>query len=100
MIAPQTRRMTTPAAAVCAVVTLMAGNPAAEDSSLSPVVEGLDGPRGVDVGPAGRVLFTEFDGTFSEVVIKGNNAGAVTILGSVPATEIAPAIASDGRGQI
>src|SRR4029453_18795342 len=99
MRVPHKRRLTASAAAVCTVAALMAGNPAAEES-LSPVVEGLDGARGVAVGPAGRLLFTEFDGSFSEVVMKGHNAGAVTTLGGVPPTFIAPAIASDGRGQI
>jgi hypothetical protein len=99
MRVPHTRRLTASAAAVCTVAALMAGNPAAEES-LSPVVEGLDGARGVAVGPAGRLLFTEFDGSFSDVVMKGHNASAVTTLGGVPPTFIAPAIASDGRGQI
>jgi hypothetical protein len=100
MRVPHTRRLTASAAVICTVVVLTARNPAAEDSSLSPVVEGLDSARGVAVGPAGRLLFTEIDGSFSEVVMKGHNAGAVTILGSVPPNFIAPAIASDGRGQI
>jgi hypothetical protein len=46
------------------------------------------------------VLFTENDGTVSELVTTGKNAGAVTILDAVPENFIAPAIASDGRGQI
>jgi hypothetical protein len=99
MRVPHTRRLTASAAAVCTVAALMAGNPAAEES-LSPVVEGLDSARGVATGPAGRLLFAEIDGSFSEAVMKGHNAGAVTILGSVPPNFIAPAIASDGRGQI
>jgi len=103
MAAPNSRRRRTYAAAVCTAVALLTGNPAADDLSLSPVVEGLDSPRGIAVGPAGRVLFTQGDGSFGEAVTKGNNAGtaaAVTMLGGVPATYIAPAIASDGRGQI
>jgi hypothetical protein len=52
------------------------------------------------VGPAGRVLFAQNDGSFGEMVAKGNNAGAVSMLGSVPANYIAPSISSDGRGQI
>ncbi len=99
MTAPHTRRLATHVAAFCTVATLMAGHPAADDL-VSPLVESLNGPRGVAVGPAGRVVFTENDGTVSEVVIKGHNAGAVTILGSVPENYIAPAISSDGRGQI
>jgi hypothetical protein len=77
----------------------MAGHPAADDL-VSPVVENVIGPRGVAVGPAGRVLFTENDGTVSELVTQGQNAGAVTILDAVPENYIAPAIATDGRGQI
>lgn len=100
MTAPHTRRRAVYAAAACTVAALMAGTPAAEDSHLSPVVEGLDGPRGISAGPAGRLFFTQNDGSFGEMVARGTNAGAVTMLGGVPAGEIAPAIASDGRGQI
>ena len=99
MKTPHTRRLATHVAAVCTVAALMAGNPTAEDI-VSPVVEGLDGPRGIAVGPGGRLQVTENDGTVSEVPTKGHNAGAVTILGPVPANFIAPAISSDGRGQI
>jgi hypothetical protein len=91
--------MSAHAAAACTVVTLMAASPSAVLGG-PPLVEGLDGPRGVVVGPAGRVVFAEGDGSFSEVVVRGSNAGAVIPLGGVPPTYIAPAIAVDGRGQI
>ena len=99
MKAPHTRRLAMHAAAVCTVASLMAGHPAADDLAFTGRQQ-LIGPRGVAVGPAGRVLFTENDGTVSEMVTTGKNAGAVTILGAVPENFIAPAIASDGRGQI
>jgi hypothetical protein len=68
-------------------------------TSLVPVVEGLDGPRGVAVGPAGRVVYAENDGSFSQLVTKGEGAGSVTQLGTVPKQFIAPAVAVGGRGQ-
>jgi hypothetical protein len=92
---------------VCAVVAMgaagwFAGSPSARDigaMSAAAVVTGLNGPRGVTVGPAGRLVYTENDGSFSEFGLRGRNAGAATRLGSVPATFIAPAIAMSGRGQ-
>jgi hypothetical protein len=68
-------------------------------SSLVPVVEGLDGPRGVAVGPAGRVVYAESDGSFSQLITKGKHAGSVTQLGKVPQQFLAPAVAVGGRGQ-
>jgi hypothetical protein len=85
---------------VCTVLAVMTASAMAQGSGSAPVAAGLDGPRGVVVGPAGRVVFTENDGSFSEVVVQGHNAGAVIPLGGVPATYIAPSIATDGRGQI
>lgn len=95
------RRTTRAAAAAVTVGALIAGTPsvAMGASSLSPVVEGLDGPRGVAVGPAGQVVFAENDGSFSQVITKGANAGRVTQLGKVPQTFIAPAVAVGGRGE-
>jgi hypothetical protein len=68
-------------------------------SSLVPVVEGLDGPRGVAVGPAGRVVYAESDGSFSQLITEGKHAGSVTQLGKVPQQFLAPAVAVGGRGQ-
>jgi hypothetical protein len=78
-----TRRV---AAAVVIVGALVAGAPSAAvgASNLSAVVKGLDGPRGVAVGPAGRVVYAESDGSFSQLVTKGRHAGSVTRLGTVP----------------
>jgi hypothetical protein len=67
-------------------------------SSLVPVVEGLNGPRGVAVGPAGRVVYAESDGSFSQLITKGRHAGSVTQLGKVSA-DFAPAVDVGGRGQ-
>jgi hypothetical protein len=85
-------------AAALTVGALIAGGPtaAAGASSLVPVVEGLNGPRGVAVGPDGRVVFAESDGSFSQVVTKGRHAGSVTQLGTVP-TDFPPAL-DVGRG--
>jgi hypothetical protein len=86
-------------AAAVTVGVLIAGAPSAAvgASSLVPVVEGLDGPRGVAVGPAGRVVYAESDGSFSQVVTKGRHAGSVEQLGTLPGQFLAPAVAV-GRG--
>jgi len=95
------RSRTRVAAAAVTVGALIAGTPsvATGASSLTPVVEGLDGPRGVAVGPAGRVVYAEADGSFSQLITKGSNAGTVTQLGKVPQGFIAPAVAMTGRGE-
>jgi hypothetical protein len=87
--------------AAVTVGTLIVGVPSAVagTSRLVPVVEGLDGPRGVAVGPAGRVVFAESDGSFSQVITKGRHTGSVTQLGTVPKQFLAPAVDVGGRGQ-
>lgn len=72
---------------------------ASGDHLATNVAEGLDGPRGVAVGPAGRVVFAEADGTVSELATHGRHAGTVRELGSVPAGFIAPAVDQHGRGE-
>jgi hypothetical protein len=76
----------------------MSGTPAAR-VGVSPVIEGLNGPRGLAVGPAGRLIYAEGNGSFSEVVGRGRNSGSAVPLGAVPPTFIAPAIATLG-GQV
>jgi hypothetical protein len=64
-----------------------------------PVVGGLDSPRGLAVGPAGRLIYGEGNGDISELIAQGKNAGTKKLLNSVPATFIAPNVATIG-GQI
>lgn len=93
---------TVSATAVACAVALVAALPLsaqAGSGGLTPVVEGLDGPRGVAVGPGGRVVVAEADGSFSSVATKGRHAGDVTPMGSVPAGFIAPAVDLNGLGQ-
>lgn len=68
-------------------------------SAISTVVGGLDSPRGLAVGPAGRLIYAEGNGDISELIARGNNAGTKKLLNSVPATYIAPNVATVG-GQI
>ena len=68
--------------------------------SLEPVVEGLDGPRGVDHLGHGKTLVTEADGTFSLVIERKHHAAKVIELGSVPPSFIAPAIAAGRHGKV
>jgi streptogramin lyase len=90
-------------AAVVAIGALIAGAPSAAAGGggrLVPVVEGLNGPRGVAVGPGGRVVYAEADGSFSQVITKGRHAGSVEQLGTVPAQFLAPALDVGRRGQV
>ncbi|MCD4526696.1 ScyD/ScyE family protein [Nocardioides sp. cx-173] len=68
-------------------------------SRLSTVVDGLDGPRGVDALGRGKTLVTETDGSFSLVVERRHRDPRVTELGSVPGG-FPPAIAAGRRGRI
>jgi hypothetical protein len=88
--------------AVLIVVGLIAGNPSAVGfgaADATPVIVGLNGPRGVTVGPAGRLVYAENDGSFSELITRGRHAGTSTLLGAVAATFIAPALTMGGRGE-
>jgi hypothetical protein len=90
-------------AAVVAIGALIAGAPSAAAGGggrLVPVVEGLNGPRGVAVGPEGRVVYAEADGSFSRVITKGRHAGSVKQLGTVPQQFLAPAVDVGRRGQV
>jgi len=62
--------------------------PATSASSMTKLIDGLNGPRGLDVGPRGRIAVSEGDGTVSAI---GN--GRKLRLGQVPAGFIAPAVA-------
>ena len=90
-------------AAVVAIGALIAGAPSAAAGGggrLVPVVEGLNGPRGVGVGSGGRVVYAEADGSFSQVITKGRHAGSVEQLGTVPQQFLAPAVDVGRRGQV
>jgi len=90
-------------AAIVAIGALIAGAPSAAAGGggrLVPVVEGLNGPRGVAVGPGGRVVYAEADGSFSQVITKGRHAGSVEQLGTVPQQFLAPAVDVGRRGKV
>jgi hypothetical protein len=102
MKTPVMRRGVISGLAVLMVLGLVASNPSAQKisaTSATPVIVGLDSPRGVTVGPAGRLVYAEIDGSFSEFLTKGRLAGTTNVLGSVPPGLIAPSIAMGGRGQ-
>ena len=86
------------AVAITAVVVAFSIDSSALTNAVT-VLSGLDGPRGLAIGPAGRLIYAELDGTFSELIGQGNNAGTTRLLGSVPETFIAPQVASEG-GQL
>jgi len=84
--------------ASAAVVAAMAVSSGAVNNAV-PVLTGLNGPRGVAPGPAGRLIFGENDGSISELLARGHNTGTAKLIGGVPAAFIAPAVATQG-GQI
>jgi len=96
-----TRKLRSPAARGIAIASVAAALTvtAFAVSNAVPVLGGLDSPRGIAPGPAGRLIYGEGDGSISELIAHGNNAGSTRKLGSVPATYIAPQVATDG-GQI
>lgn len=67
--------------------------------ALVQVVQGLDGPRGVDASDAERVLYAEGDGTVSVAVLDGDPV-RTRVIGQVPAGFIAPAVARGPRGRV
>jgi hypothetical protein len=90
-------------AAVVAIAAMIAAAPSAAAGGggrLVPVVEGLNGPRGVAVGPDGRVVYAEADGSFSRVITKGRHAGSVKELGAVGPQFLAPAVDVGRRGKV
>ena len=77
----------------------MAATPAATGAS-SPAFGGLNGPRGVAVGPGGKMVVTQANGTFSSIVREGANRGDVVKIGRVPKNFIAPAVDINNKGEI
>lgn len=81
-------------AAVGVVVAMVPGVATAGSDSeerVVPKVEGLDGPRGLAVGPPRRLVYSQADGSISATVLRGKNAGT-TSLGAVEADGFAPAV--------
>jgi hypothetical protein len=66
---------------------------------LETVVDGLDGPRGVDTLGHGKTLITESDGSFSLVIERKGRDPKVIELDSVPGG-LAPAISAGRHGRI
>jgi hypothetical protein len=60
------------------------------------VLGGLDSARGLAVGPAGRLIYGEIDGAISELIARGKGAGSTRWIASVPASFIAPQVATEG----
>lgn len=61
---------------------------------------GFKGPRGVDLGPEGRLLVSQAAGTYGAVIRKGDRRGTFVRLGRVPRTFVAPAIDMNRRRQL
>jgi hypothetical protein len=69
------------------------------DEDLRTVVDGLDGPRGVDTLGHGRTLVSESDGSFSLVIERRDHAPKVIELGAIEGG-FAPAIAAGRHGRV
>jgi hypothetical protein len=94
-----TQKLPSRAARVAAIPVLIAALSAGASALNTTVLSGLDSPRGLAVGPAGRLIYAEGSGAISELIANGKNAGTTRLLGSVPAQYIAPNLATLG-GQI
>jgi hypothetical protein len=79
---------------------MMAAPPTASGMSAGEAFSGFDGPRGVAMGPGGKIVVTEANGTFSKVVRSGPNRGKIVKIGKVPNLGIAPAVDINNKGQI
>lgn len=94
-----TRHLSVRARRAAAITVLIAALSAGASALNITVLSGLDSPRGLAVGPAGRLIYGEGSGAISELIANGKNAGSTNLLNSVPATFIAPNLATLG-GQI
>jgi len=83
-----TLRLVTVTAALTAVCSFTSPVQAAS-------IDDLDGPRGLAVGPGGRIVWAESDGS-----VKVARSGTTRTLGAVPAGFIAPAVAVGGLGKV
>ena len=85
---------------VTAVTAAMSGVPAeAAPGVVTPVVSGLNGPRGLDVGTDGRIVYAEADGSVT-VARKAGDDVTTRKVGQVPAGFVTAAVAFGPRGRI
>lgn len=94
-----TRHIPSRATRAAAITVFIAALSAGASALNTTVLGGLDSPRGIAVGPAGRLIYAEGNGDISELIANGKNAGTTNLLNSVPATFIAPNLATLG-GQL
>ena len=84
------------------VVPAQAGTDAqrsGHEDKLRTVLDGLNGPRGVDALGDGLTLVSETDGTFSLVVERRHHPAKLVKLGQVP-SDFAPAVAAGRHGTV
>lgn len=84
---------------VATLAPATAGERHHDDNDLETVLDGLDGPRGLDALGHGLSLVTETDGSFSLVIERRGKDPKKIELGSVP-TDFGPAIAAGKHGRI
>lgn len=96
---PGRRTKVAVAASVAGVSMALTSGVAVGAGAVVPVVQDLNGPRGVATGPAGRVIVGQGDGTITQLTTKGARAGTTTDIAKVPDTFIAPAVARNGLGE-
>ena len=94
-----TRNIPSRAARAAAITVLIAALSTGASALNTVVLGGLDSPRGIAVGPGGKLIYAEGSGAISELIANGKNAGTTKLLNTVPETFIAPNVATLG-GQI
>lgn len=95
MTSTQLRRPLRAAAATAVVIAGVTLSPGVASGANGITLEagGLNGPRGVAVAPAGRVVFAEADGTVSRLTRLGTKS-KIDVLTSVTPTGLAPAVST------
>lgn len=99
-------RKTTAALAVAVAGLLLGTSTVASGAAAGAATEavaplsGFKGPRGVDLGPEGRLLVSQTNGTYGAVIRKGDLRGTFVRLGRVPRTFVAPAIDMNRRKEL
>ena len=86
------KRTTRATCAAAVAATLLAATPAAIGASGPKIVTGLNGPRGVAMGPGGKLVVAQANGVVSQVIRNGPRAGAVKRVVKVPKQALAPAV--------
>lgn len=76
------------------------GAEAVDPLPVVPVVEELEGPRGISTDTSRRLFYSEADGSVSQTIRRGVNAGTEVLVTIPEAAGFAPAISQDGKRKV